>query len=196
VWFLDGVTAFNEIEAGDAYHIAGYALWRLGAEDPSVWSVMGQPYGAPPPEGLRVIGTSQDIDFEGEGEILHVAEQPAEGARTFEVDSKSGEIVDETYKAVPTPFVIERRGDTQGKLAVTFDDGPDPDWTPKILDILKAKGVRASFFIIGESAISCSVYSPRGMTSETTPSPIPISASCRALLSRSRSMQRSGCSRR
>ncbi|HBH40850.1 MAG TPA: polysaccharide deacetylase, partial [Rhizobiales bacterium] len=152
VWFLDGVTAFNEIEAGDAYHIAGYALWRLGAEDPSVWSVMGQPYGAPPPAGLRVIGTSQDIDFEGEGEILHVAEQPAEGARTFEVDSKSGEIVDETYKAVPTPFVIERRGDTQGKLAVTFDDGPDPDWTPKILDILKAKGVRASFFIIGENA--------------------------------------------
>ncbi len=39
-----------------------------------------------------------------------------------------------------------------GKLALTFDDGPDPDWTPKILDILKAKGVQASFFIIGENA--------------------------------------------
>jgi len=152
VWFLDAVTAYNEIGAGDDYHIAGYALWRLGSEDPSIWSVMGQPYSAPPPSGLSVIGTSQDIDFEGEGEILHVVEQPAKGARTFEVDNKSGQIVDEIYKAVPTPFVIERKGDTQGKLALTFDDGPDPDWTPRILDILKAKGVPASFFIVGENA--------------------------------------------
>ena len=52
VWFLDGVTAYNEIEAGDAYGVAGYALWRVGSEDPSVWSVLGQPYGAPPPDGL------------------------------------------------------------------------------------------------------------------------------------------------
>ena len=152
VWFLDGVTAFNEIQAGDAYRMAGYALWRIGSEDPSVWSVLGQPYGTPPPDGLRDIGTSQDIDFEGEGEVLHVREQPTSGARTFDIDHDTGQIVDETYKAVPTPFVIERTGTTPGKLALTFDDGPDPDWTPKILDILKEKGVHASFFIIGENA--------------------------------------------
>jgi len=152
VWFLDGVTAYDEIQAGDAYHPAGYALWRLGSEDPSVWSVMGRPYNAPAPDALRQIGTSEDVDFEGVGELLHVAEEPAEGERTFEVDDKTGEIVDEAYKAVPTPFVIERTGDKPGKLALTFDDGPDPDWTPKILDILKAKGVHASFFIIGENA--------------------------------------------
>ena len=152
VWFLDGVTAFNEIQAGDAYHMAGYALWRIGSEDPSVWSVLGQPYGTPPPDGLRDIGTSQDIDFEGEGEVLHVREQPTSGARTFDIDRDTGQIVDETYKAVPTPFVIERTGTTPGKLALTFDDGPDPDWTPRILDILKEKGVHASFFIIGENA--------------------------------------------
>jgi cellulose synthase/poly-beta-1,6-N-acetylglucosamine synthase-like glycosyltransferase/peptidoglycan/xylan/chitin deacetylase (PgdA/CDA1 family) len=152
VWFLDGVTAFNEIHSADEYRPAGYALWRLGSEDPSIWSVMGRPYGAPAPEALRVIGTGQDIDFEGEGEMLRVAETPAEGARTFEVDNQTGEIVDQVYKTVPTPFVIERAGDTPGKLALTFDDGPDRDWTPKILDILKAKDVRASFFIIGENA--------------------------------------------
>ena len=86
MWFLDGVTAYNEIEAGDAYRVAGYALWRLGSEDPSVWSVIGRPYGAAPPDGLREIGTSQDIDFEGKGEILHVAESPKNGKRTFEID--------------------------------------------------------------------------------------------------------------
>ena len=44
VWFLDGVTAFNEIHAADVYRPAGYALWRLGSEDPSIWSVLGRPY--------------------------------------------------------------------------------------------------------------------------------------------------------
>jgi peptidoglycan-N-acetylglucosamine deacetylase len=152
VWFLDGVTAFNQIHAADTYRPAGYALWRLGAEDPSIWSVMGRTYGAAAPDGLHVIGTGQEIDFEGEGEILGVAGKPTEGARTFEIDPDTGDIVDQTYTAVPTPFVIERAGDKPGKLALTFDDGPDPDWTPKILDILRVKGVRASFFIIGENA--------------------------------------------
>jgi len=34
-------------------------------------------------------------------------------------------------------------------LALTFDDGPDPEWTPIILDILKAHGARATFFVLG-----------------------------------------------
>ena len=67
VWFLDGVTAFNEIHAADVYRPAGYALWRLGSEDPSVWSVLGRGYGAPAPDALKTIGSGEDIDFEGNG---------------------------------------------------------------------------------------------------------------------------------
>ena len=37
-------------------------------------------------------------------------------------------------------------------ISLTFDDGPDPDITPKILDILSEKGVRATFFVIGKKA--------------------------------------------
>jgi peptidoglycan-N-acetylglucosamine deacetylase len=36
---------------------------------------------------------------------------------------------------------------------LTFDDGPDPDWTPQILDLLSRAGVRATFFVIGEQAL-------------------------------------------
>ncbi len=36
-------------------------------------------------------------------------------------------------------------------MALTFDDGPDGRWTPKILDILKAKHANATFFVIGEN---------------------------------------------
>ena len=154
VWFLDGVTAFNEIHAADSYRPAGFALWRLGSEDPSVWSVMGRAYDAPPPGDLRRIGTTQDVDLEGSGGILRVIDSPQAGARTFEIDNQFGDIVDETYTRVPTPFVIQRSGDVAGQIALTFDDGPDPEWTPQVLDILKAKGVKASFFVIGANAES------------------------------------------
>ena len=33
---------------------------------------------------------------------------------------------------------------------LTFDDGPDPDGTPAVLDALEAAGVRATFFVVGE----------------------------------------------
>ena len=39
------------------------------------------------------------------------------------------------------------------EIAITFDDGPDPDVTPRVLDILDAHGVRASFFCIAEKAM-------------------------------------------
>ena len=39
-----------------------------------------------------------------------------------------------------------------GKACLTFDDGPHPDFTPRILDILKAENVSATFFLIGEEA--------------------------------------------
>lgn len=40
---------------------------------------------------------------------------------------------------------------TQKSVALTFDDGPGP-WTPQVLAILKRKGVRATFFVIGRQA--------------------------------------------
>jgi cellulose synthase/poly-beta-1,6-N-acetylglucosamine synthase-like glycosyltransferase/peptidoglycan/xylan/chitin deacetylase (PgdA/CDA1 family) len=38
-------------------------------------------------------------------------------------------------------------------IALTFDDGPDPTWTPKILDVLRAHHVHATFFVVGTAAI-------------------------------------------
>lgn len=40
----------------------------------------------------------------------------------------------------------------EGRLALTFDDGPDPDVTPKVLDMLERHGHRATFFCIGAHA--------------------------------------------
>ena len=40
--------------------------------------------------------------------------------------------------------------DTAPQVALTFDDGPDPVWTPQLLDGLKERGVHATFFLIGK----------------------------------------------
>jgi peptidoglycan/xylan/chitin deacetylase (PgdA/CDA1 family) len=40
----------------------------------------------------------------------------------------------------------------RGEVAVTFDDGPDPDVTPRVLDVLEEHGATASFFLIGRRA--------------------------------------------
>jgi peptidoglycan-N-acetylglucosamine deacetylase len=40
----------------------------------------------------------------------------------------------------------------RGEVALTFDDGPDPEVTPRVLDLLEAAGARASFFCIGTAA--------------------------------------------
>ncbi len=152
VWFLDSVTAYNQIHAADVFQPAGYALWRLGSEDSSIWSVFDRPYGAPAPAALKEIPTNQDVDFEGEGEILRVEHDPIAGSRNFETDPQTGDIDDESYTKLPTSYVIRRVGAVPHKIALTFDDGPDPQWTPAILDILKEKKVHASFFVIGANA--------------------------------------------
>lgn len=38
------------------------------------------------------------------------------------------------------------------EVALTFDDGPDPRWTPALLDLLDERNHRATFFVIGERA--------------------------------------------
>jgi len=51
--------------------------------------------------------------------------------------------------------ILTRRGTifrvktNRKRIALTFDDGPSPEWTPKILDVLKKYKVKATFFMIG-----------------------------------------------
>jgi peptidoglycan-N-acetylglucosamine deacetylase len=48
--------------------------------------------------------------------------------------------------------VVDRLATGQPVVALTFDDGPDPVFTPRILDLLGAHGARATFFVLGERA--------------------------------------------
>ncbi|WP_296645234.1 polysaccharide deacetylase family protein [Romboutsia sp. 13368] len=48
--------------------------------------------------------------------------------------------------------IIIKHGNYDEKIiALTFDDGPDKDFTPQVLDILKKNDIRATFFVVGEN---------------------------------------------
>jgi len=49
-------------------------------------------------------------------------------------------------------FDVINRIESNSKVVLTFDDGPDEDLTPKILEILRKNNVKAVFFVIGQKA--------------------------------------------
>ncbi len=152
VWFLDGVTALNEMRAARQMGLRTFVLWRLGKEDPTIWSVWDHPSTPEALNGLKVVPPGQDVNNEGEGDILRVTGRPANGSRTLSMDAENFTITDERMPSYPRSYTIEQYGYMPKKLALTFDDGPDPKWTPKILDILKRENVKGTFFVIGDQA--------------------------------------------
>ncbi len=152
IWFLDAVTALNQMRAAQRLGIETFALWRLGAEDRSLWRVWDVPGEPAAPDKLKDVLPGQDVDMEGQGEILRIEARPANGKREITVDPASGIIEDETIDPLPEPYRVARYGYNAKAVAITFDDGPDPQWTPKILDVLKQENASATFFLIGLEA--------------------------------------------
>jgi cellulose synthase/poly-beta-1,6-N-acetylglucosamine synthase-like glycosyltransferase/peptidoglycan/xylan/chitin deacetylase (PgdA/CDA1 family)/spore germination protein YaaH len=154
VWFLDAVTALNQVIAVNDQGFRGVALWRLGSEDPGLWQVLRrEAWPADNYNGadLNTLEAGQQTPRRiGDGEILEVTDTPHGGQRTVANPPTPDGDYSEEYKQYPAPYVVVHAGATQDKvLALTFDDGPDPLYTPQILDILKAKHVPATFFVIG-----------------------------------------------
>ena len=62
--------------------------------------------------------------------------------------AEGGAIVDATHTPVTTRSMPDKT------IALTFDDGPDPTWTPQVLSILRKYNVRGTFFVVGSRATS------------------------------------------
>lgn len=154
VWFLDAPAIFNQLAISQSLHPYGYALWRLGSEDPSFWNIAGHSVGADDVKKLEKINAGYSVSYEGKGEILDVVKQPEQGFRKLSYDPRKQIITKESYDTYPTSYVINRYGGgNPKKIALTFDDGPDPVYTPQILDILKQTNTHATFFVVGANAL-------------------------------------------
>src|SRR5438105_14648168 len=87
----------------------------------------------------------------GEGEIVSVDETTADAYRTLAVDHDG--YLTAAYSKLPQFPTLDHQGaGGPHQVALTFDDGPDPKWTPQVLDVLKAYNVKAAFFLVGANA--------------------------------------------
>src|ERR1700722_10676269 len=153
VWMLDAVTAYNELRASERLGVQGTGLGRLGSSDSSLWPVWDA---TRPDDAARAkladLPPGPDLILEGEGDIWHIADVPKQGHRSITYDPATALITVEKYDAYPLSYDIDQIGGAKKKVVLSFDDGPDRRWTPRILDILKEKKVPGIFFVIGDQA--------------------------------------------
>ncbi len=158
VWFLDAVTVLNQMRAARALGIQTFALWRLGSEDNSLWKIWDTPIHADPVKDLAQVEPGYDVDTEGDGDILRITRKPQIGQRVVTMDDDDSipvgyrSVTAESFTSYPLSYTVEQTGYWPKKVALSFDDGPDPTWTPQILKILKQKNVIGTFFMIGSEA--------------------------------------------
>lgn len=164
VWFTDAATCFNILRFNDDYPTAGTALWHLGGEDPRIWNFYGRNLST---ASLRKnpfdfnsltampVNPNKKPTASGEGELLNIIFTPAQGNIKLEIDSTEMLIAEQHYVQLPSGYVYEKFAEDKTsmgpghKIILTFDDGPDPTYTPKILDILEREKIPATFFVIG-----------------------------------------------
>lgn len=96
-----------------------------------------------------------DPDFLTVGLTLRLSAWPepevAPEVTAPEADAPGGTEAEADRPAVP-PGLVTVFGSNGGRIALTFNDGPDPEVTPHVLDLLSAAGAKATFFIVGERA--------------------------------------------
>jgi cellulose synthase/poly-beta-1,6-N-acetylglucosamine synthase-like glycosyltransferase/spore germination protein YaaH/peptidoglycan/xylan/chitin deacetylase (PgdA/CDA1 family) len=166
VWCTDAATTFNVLRFSDEYSTAGTALWRLGSEDARMWSFYNRDLSseslAAKPFDFNTISTipiiPDNVAYDGEGEVLNIVASPQEGKIKIEIDTAELLIAEQDYQQLPSGYIIQKFAEDTTepgpghKLILTFDDGPDAEWTPQILDILEKEKIPATFFVVGLQA--------------------------------------------
>lgn len=86
--------------------------------------------------------------------IICFCYQKIENGNLKDVGTLQGNIVQRNTLQTDNGKKQEEEGENtqeeKKKVALTFDDGPHPVYTPEMLDLLKEKNVKATFFLLGE----------------------------------------------
>lgn len=150
VWTLDAVSAWDQLVVARKLGVAGVALWRMGSEDAGFWTGLTTPSRGRP--DLRSMPARIELELEGQGEVLRISGASTPGRREIAF-GEDGTVQQLRYHALPSPDLVQRAGHQRRLVALTFDDGPDPRWTPQILDILKRAHAPATFFVTGNNVL-------------------------------------------
>jgi cellulose synthase/poly-beta-1,6-N-acetylglucosamine synthase-like glycosyltransferase/peptidoglycan/xylan/chitin deacetylase (PgdA/CDA1 family)/spore germination protein YaaH len=156
VCFLDAITFLNQLRALRGADLGGVAIERLGQEDPQIWDVLAlKDTETVQPEELQKLNhmhAADTITNVGQGEIVTVDDTRDDGTRQVKLEGNGRFSVSYTSDFPTYPSLYHQGAGGEHQVALTFDDGPDPKWTPMVLDILKQYNIKATFFLVGSQA--------------------------------------------
>lgn len=137
---------------------------------PGVWSLQrpGAPAAdtdtvrtaGPTPEEVVSTMNAANTPVVGSGPLVRVLQVRAQAAGMELVEPFTGVVAGTVTEAheklalIGEPYVLQRYGnESKKRLFLTFDDGPDPRYTPALLDMLAEEGVAATFFVVGANVV-------------------------------------------
>jgi len=115
IYFTDAATNFNIVRMADDWATGGVALWRLGAEDPRLWTFFQKNLSADSlkktgveEKRLDSVGLNTAPEYEGDGEVLDLMTTPTTGKIEVTMAKPDFAITGEIYKKLPTKYVIKK----------------------------------------------------------------------------------------
>lgn len=155
IWMLDAASVHNNMKVLQDLGISSIAVPSLGEEEPAYWDVLDKLAAPEALSSVKAPSFPDNVVYTGQGAFYRLAYAGSDGRRLWRLDESSGLVEDQRYIAIPLPAHMVRFGLRNPiQIALTFDDGPNPEATQKILDALRAENAPATFFVVGTAALA------------------------------------------
>lgn len=137
---LDSLVVYDQLQRSNYQGEFGFA--GLSEVDSRAWMIEDYEPGG----GIEEVYLSTSISRQGGGQMYHLIEE----GRPLEVEVlRKDDILTAKVAQTPVQAKVVRFGQRSDHINLSFDDGPHPEYTPAILDILKEKNVKATFHVVG-----------------------------------------------
>lgn len=157
VWALDAVSLYNQMRTLSELELRRVGVWGMGFEDPSMWPLLAARNLTPELAALYLgrVDLSTFVSYEGDGPFHQLVRPAAPGTRFLRFGPDGMTPIAQGFDPFPSPAIVRRFGSVGPEMvAITFDDGPDPKYTAEVLDILKDRDAKATFFVVGSKVLA------------------------------------------